>query len=150
MWRLQSNWQWSNTRQAHFEKEVSTELLKFKCSISCETKPYLKRCTMCFGYSQRNTVAQWNDTASFSCIPSNFSWTFCLWTWLCASRNSGHRTLSREYSSQDPCRRLSTFVSLPGRSQVCHAERQAWERLRKKLQSNRYITVTLGKWPGDR
>ena len=33
IWRLQSNWQYSNTRQTHFEKEVSTELLKFKCSI---------------------------------------------------------------------------------------------------------------------
>ena len=41
-----------------------------------------------FWVQWRNTVAQLNDTASFSCIPSNFSWTFCLWTWLCASRNS--------------------------------------------------------------
>ena len=34
-----------------------------------------------FWVQRRNSVAQWNDTASFSCIPSNFSWTFCLWTW---------------------------------------------------------------------
>ena len=53
----------------------------------CETKPYLKRCTVCFGY-RRNTVAHRNDTASFSCIPSNFSCTFCLWTQPCASTNS--------------------------------------------------------------
>ena len=37
--------------QTHFEKEVSTELLKFKCSILVKPKPYLKRYTMCFGYS---------------------------------------------------------------------------------------------------
>ncbi len=41
-----------------------------------------------FWVQRRNTVAQWNDTASFSCNPSNFSWTFCLWTKLCASTNS--------------------------------------------------------------
>ena len=37
IWKLQSNCQQSNTRQTHFEKDVATELLKFKC-------------TMCFGY----------------------------------------------------------------------------------------------------
>ena len=42
MWRLQSNWQYSNTRQTHFEKGVSTELSKFKCSILVKPNHTLK------------------------------------------------------------------------------------------------------------
>ena len=73
--------------KTHFEKDVVTELLKFKWSILVKPN-HTSKDAPCVLVQRRNTVAQWNDTASFSCILQTSAGLFCLWTYLCTSTNS--------------------------------------------------------------
>ena len=85
IWRLQSNWQQSNTKQTHLEKEVSTKLLKFKCPILVKPNHTSKDAPCVLGTVEKQPSEMTQHR--FQLHPLKFtSWAFCLWTELCAPR----------------------------------------------------------------